>query len=141
MKLFLTTIIIMLAYLPTLDAKMYKWVDADGKTNYTAYPPPDGSGKEIKAPPPPATAVSKTDENKNSTGKEDGKKKNKKVHPEVIKAKKSLCKEAKNNLKSLQESRRHVFRDSETNELIYYDDKKMAARTKEANDTIKEYCK
>ena len=36
------------------QAKVYKWVDENGVTQYTQYPPPKGSAKEITVPSAPS---------------------------------------------------------------------------------------
>lgn len=39
---------------PAAYAAMYKWVDADGKVQYSQTPPPEGQFKELRPGPPPA---------------------------------------------------------------------------------------
>ena len=40
------SLVCLLGISPVSQAKMYKWVDADGNTHYTQTPPPDGITKE-----------------------------------------------------------------------------------------------
>jgi hypothetical protein len=38
---------------PNAYAKIYKWIDADGKVQYSRTPPPEGQFNEVKPGPPP----------------------------------------------------------------------------------------
>ncbi len=42
--------------------EMYKWVDENGITQYTQYPPRDGKAEKIKPPPPPAISSEEANE-------------------------------------------------------------------------------
>jgi hypothetical protein len=47
---------------PAANAQMYKWIDKDGKVQYSDQPPPDSASKsgkvKIDTPPPSAAAAS-----------------------------------------------------------------------------------
>ncbi len=42
---------------PNAFAAMYKWVDENGRVQYTQTPPPEGRFNQLKAPPPPPSAA------------------------------------------------------------------------------------
>lgn len=44
-----------LLFSAALPAAMYKWVDEDGRTHYSQYPPPDQDYEALEPPPPPAS--------------------------------------------------------------------------------------
>lgn len=44
-----------LVFCTALPAAMYKWVDEDGRTHYSQYPPPDRDYEALQPPPPPAS--------------------------------------------------------------------------------------
>jgi len=52
----LLTLIILVAVITAgVQAKTYRWVNEEGVTVYSQYPPPDGKGDVVKPPPPPPT--------------------------------------------------------------------------------------
>lgn len=57
--LFLVSVASCLIYQP-LYAAVYKWVDENGVTQYSATPPPKGNFNKLKEPPPPADGTADT---------------------------------------------------------------------------------
>lgn len=53
MKLFLLPLLLLFS--TALPAAMYKWVDENGETHYSQYPPPDRDYEALEPPPPPAS--------------------------------------------------------------------------------------
>ncbi|HSH30492.1 MAG TPA: DUF4124 domain-containing protein [Thiohalobacter sp.] len=56
MKSLLRTLLpLTLLFSTGLPAAMYKWVDENGQTHYSQYPPPDREYEALAPPPPPAS--------------------------------------------------------------------------------------
>jgi hypothetical protein len=61
MDLFAIVIALLIVTAPNANAKIYKWVDADGKVQYSQTPPPEGQFNEVKPGPPPGESPDAAD--------------------------------------------------------------------------------
>lgn len=64
----LTILLLLLVFSVVANGQVYKWIDANGKTQYTDQPPPSGAAQDesklnIKPVPPSSRNSSSTDEN------------------------------------------------------------------------------
>lgn len=144
----LTLIFAGLAVSETVFAKMYKWVDENGVTQYTATPPPSGDFKTIKPPSKPAVdpvkAKGEFDKRLDAFNKrlEEKDKAKKQADEEAAKNAKAQenCNKARKNLTLLQTKVRvrYTEKDGSTR---YLTDKEREANLKRAKDAIKSYCK
>lgn len=140
----------------TAGATIYKWVDEQGVTHYTATPPPRQKAKEIPIPtsPPAASpdagqpaAKSWQEEErefqKRRVEREEAEKKQKeqeaKAQQEAI-ARKQRCILARQNLHTLQ-MQKPVYSINEKGEREYLDDKMRAAEIEKLKKEIELYCK
>ncbi len=130
------------------SAKMYKWVDESGVTQYTATPPPNGDFKTIKPPSKPAVDPVKAKgefdkrlENFNKRQEETNKAKKEADKKAAKKAEyKKNCDKAKKNLNLLQTKVRVRYTD-EDGSVRYLTDDERAANLKRAQEAVKSYCK
>ena len=128
-------------------AKLYKWVDENGVTQYTATPPPKADFKELKEPPKPAVppAKAKTDleqriEDFNKRRDEGAKSKaeaDKKAAE--LAQQKADCAQAKTNLSYYETHTRIKFKDKDGNITFLGEDQRQA-KMQEIRDRIKKLC-
>ena len=74
----LILLLALLAFSFTAQGQLYKWVDKDGKTQYTDQPPPPGAARNekklnIQSAPPVQPAAAKTGDKVDDKGKAGGK--------------------------------------------------------------------
>lgn len=150
MKIFVLTGLILLLSV-TANAQVYKWVDENGKTQYTDRPPPPGAAREgqrlnIK-PAASANANSETRKSRNLTEErlEFDKRQEKKKEDDVkqqAKAEedKKKCIDAQARLRMYTDTPRMTVPDG-TGGITYVDDETRQKRIEEANKAIKALCK
>lgn len=129
-------------------AKLYKWVDENGVTQYTQTPPPKGDFSSVKPPPKPAIDPQKAQSDLEKRldafkGRRDDINKdkaeaNKEAADKAAKAEK--CQQARKNLAFMQSHPRVREKDKDGKVTLLGEDKRQE-RIKQANDAIKEYCK
>ena len=153
-KLFIAMAILLAT--ATVAAQVYKWVDKDGKVQYTDTPPPASAtkteAKKLDAAPvaapvaaPAASAPGKSladrakDFDKRKT--EDAEKQKKaEADQKNAEIKASNCKDAKANLAAL-ESGRPLVRTNDTGEREVMSDEARQADLVKARKAIDEFCK
>jgi hypothetical protein len=128
-------------------AKLYKWVDENGVTQYTQTPPPKGGFSQVKPPPKPPVdpqqAQSELEERLEAfqQRRDDAAKSkaeaNKKADEQAEKAAK--CEKARKNLTYLQTHAR-VRATDKAGKATLLSEEQRQARIKQANEAIKEYC-
>lgn len=151
-KLFCTVIAAILGSLLCLSspamAKLYKWVDENGVTQYTQTPPPKGGFSHVKPPSKPAVDPQKAksdlekrlesfQQRRDDAGKEKAEA-NKKAAEKAEKTAK--CEKARKNLTFLQTHARVRETGKDGTATLLGEDKRQE-RIKQANEAIKEYCK
>lgn len=135
-----------------IHAQVHKWVDANGKVQYSDQPPPGQSGvqklrleKTVGTPPTPAAKASKTlaerdlESRQNQVAAEEAKKKQQQAEADA-KIKQSNCISAQGNLKTLEEGGR-VFNYDNRGEKQYLDDAGREKAIAEARRRVSEWCK
>jgi type IV secretory pathway VirB10-like protein len=125
------------------QAGLYKWTDDQGNVIYSQVPPPDRDAQAITPPPPPPQTPAATsreaisDEGETREEKAE-REEQQKADKELAKAIRKNCDIAKRNLEIYKTFGR--VRDASGN-IIALDDKTRAAKIKEAQEGIKQYCK
>jgi len=129
---------------PLASAQLYKWVDKDGKVQYSDQPPPAGASKQINVPSGPAApapsardkdkALEKTRaESRESAKKADDLAKNTKQRQEE-------CDRAGAYLKGIENGGRFVTFDAKGERVFMEQDQIDAAKAK-ARQNVEEACK
>ena len=129
-------------------AKLYKWVDENGVTQYTQTPPPKADFSQVKPPPKPAVDPQKAQsdlekrleafqERRDDTAKSKAES-NKKAAEQTEKVAK--CEKARKNLTYLQSHARIRATDKDDKVTLLPEEQRQA-RIKQANEAIKSYCK
>lgn len=142
-----STIVFSLLLAPPAMARLYKWVDENGVTQYTQTPPPKGDFNQLRPPPKPAVDPEQAQSELNkrlesfqqrrdeaSKGKAEADKK------AAEKAgKDAKCKQARKNQQYLETHSR--VRETDTaGKVTLLPEEQRQARIKQATDAIKEYC-
>ncbi len=122
-----------------LAAGLYKWTDSEGNVHYTQSPPPQGEFKQLTVPKaPPAPTPSPQEESIPAATPQD---KGAELEAERKKLEANIarhnCEAARKNLEIYTITRRVQ---NEQGEVEVLDDDVRAAKIKEANDMIKQYC-
>lgn len=136
-------------------AEISKWVDAQGRVNYSDQPPAGVTLKKVDPPPPPlptskavkdalktgpkTLADKELDYRKRKVEAEEGAEKIKKSETEA-KLKQENCNGAKANLRTRQEGTR-TFTVNEQGERIYPDEADRAQLIKNAQKEVDSWCK
>ena len=130
-------------------AAVYKWVDENGVTQYTATPPPDRKTTTLHVEsPPPATetdrALLKLEEHISESKDKDAKaKKDAEEEAGLIAKQKKRnsenCRLAKEDLYRLQ-LHKPVFTLNDKGERSYIDDQQRASRIKEREKEVADFC-
>ncbi len=148
MQKFLLILLALVTLLPMQDsfARMYKWVDSKGETQYTQHPPVGRSATEIKA----HTSPVRDEDAKKQLGalqeKAEEQRLERKLGAEKAarlkkdkEAKKKNCTTARKNLEVLKTAPR--IRDKNTGgEFVYLDEKTRQKRLEATRQQIKENC-
>ena len=121
------------------QAKVYKWVDENGKVVFSQTPPPDSiQAEEVKVDaPPPASAPKPADkaqaaepvskEVKGNPALDDG-------------LRKEYCEKGRQNLKVLEEAGPKMGFVTEDGDLVRFSPEEKALKIKEAKAIVKAYC-
>lgn len=133
---------------PPAVAKLYKWVDENGITQYTETPPLKGDFNQVKPPPKPAVDPQKAQDEMDKRlqsfqQRRDDAARNKAEADKTAaeKAEKAAkCDKARGNLTYLQTHARVRVTDKDGNVSLLGEDKHQE-KIKQANEAIKEYCK
>jgi len=127
-----------------VGAAVFKWVDKDGVTHYSATPPAEGDVNTVHiAPAPPSAALNSStakpqqDPSKSEDEDADIKQSQEQAKNETTTKKK--CQDARDNLALLQHGRR-VFTMDEHGQRTYLDDKERAAKIQGMKNIIEENC-
>jgi len=123
-----------------VDAKVYRWVDENGKVVFSQTPPPESiQGEEITVDaPPPATAPK---EEKSEAAAEKTAEKNPPGNPALdAELRKKYCETGKKNLELLENSGPEMGFVTEDNTLMKFSPEEKAVKIKEAKAVIKAYC-
>ncbi len=149
----LTILLLLLIFSVAANGQVYKWVDADGKTQYTDQPPPSGAAKdksELNIRPAPST--SNNNRQADSTGAVDEDKKpsfsERRTARKEAKAKKKRaaeelnqkCIQAQGQLKMYRDTPRLRVPDGNGG-VVYVDDNVREQHIKEAQKNIAANCK
>jgi hypothetical protein len=136
-----------LAAVGLAQAAMYKWVDENGVTQYTQYPPPDRKVDVVAPPPPPAedpegaqkkleSLLQKQDEQRKATATAEGEQA--KADAEA-KQREARCQSARKNLEVLTTGgRKRVV--GPDGVATYLPEEDRQARIAEARKAIEESC-
>ncbi len=151
----LTIMLLLLMFSVVANAQVYKWVDADGKTQYTDQPPPSGAGQneeklKIK-PAPPSSYVKKPSDTDSVDGVAEDTKLNfserraarKEAKEEKEKQAEELnqkCIHAKGQLKMYRDTPRLRVPDGNGG-IAYVDDNVREKHIQEAQENITAFCK
>lgn len=135
-----------------VHAQVHKWVDANGKVQYSDQPPPGQAGvqklrieKSVAVPPAPAAKAPKTlaerdlEFRQNQVAAEEAKKKQQQADADA-KLRQGNCINAKGNLKTLEEGGR-VFNYDSKGEKQYLDDSGREKAIADARRQVSEWCK
>ena len=135
-----------------VHAQVHKWVDANGKVQYSDQPPAGQSGvqklrieKPVAAAPAPAAKAPKTlaerelESRQNQVAAEEARKKQEQADADA-KTKQNNCISAKGNLKTLEEGAR-VFNYDSKGEKQYLDDTGREKAIADARRQVSEWCK
>jgi hypothetical protein len=129
-------------------AKLYKWVDENGVTQYTQTPPPKGDFSQVKPPPKPAvdpqqaqSEMEKRLEAFQQRRDDAAKSKTEADKQAAEQSEKAVkCEKARKNLAFLESHPRIRTTDKGGNATLLPEEKRQE-KIKQANDAIKEYCK
>lgn len=145
------------ALLPVLaQATIYKWVDADGKVQYSSEKPADAEVEKIKVDTQPSPDYSTYNRpgrdkaatndsakaDKSATGDKSATEKRADMakKAESDKIKKEMCAEARQTLDTIEGSGRVRIEDAKGN-INFLSDAEIAARKKSEQDRVTKYCK
>lgn len=144
------TIILALLSL-TVGAQVYRWVDKDGKVQYSDQPPPPGAGKaevtrinsSTPATPPaaPAKPADKAaDKGKDASKVTDASKASDAEKARQAKEREEYCVELRGTLRTLQDGGR-ISRNTPDGERANMSDEEIAAETQRVKGLLAERCK
>jgi len=121
------------------QAKVYRWVDENGKVVYSQSPPPESiKAEEIQVnAPPPATAAEPKKEDAAVTEVSEKEKGNPALD---TKLRKEYCKKGHQNLKVLEEAGPDMGFVTEDHKLLKFTPEQKAMKIKEARAVVKAYC-
>lgn len=153
-------LILFLALPLIAHGQLYKWVDKDGKVQYSDRPPPADAKEEkklgIRTPPPPPVAAKPAGKDQKSEAKPEGpktvaeqeaefrKRRAKQEEEETkqaqeAKQRQERCVEARNRLRGLEESPRVINYDAK-GERVVADDATRAKMVQEAQQEASKWC-
>lgn len=134
----------------TVNAQIYKWVDENGKTQYTDVPPPPGvatEGQRLNIKSSPISGNNETSKSKNLTEErfEFDKRQQQKKEEEVkqqakAEENKKKCIDAQGQLKLYTDSPRLTMPDG-TGGIVFVDDDARQRKIADANKAIAAFCK
>lgn len=136
----------------TVGAQVYRWVDKDGKVQYSDQPPPPGAGKaeatRIRSSSPAPSSPAKTDDKAAAKGKDgkdagkvvDAQKPNDAEKARQAKERDEYCQELRGTLRTLQDGGR-ISKNSSDGERAYMSDDEIASETQRVKGLLAERCK
>ncbi len=134
---------------PPVDAAIYKWIDENGVTQYSATPPPDQTGTKVHIPPPPSSAVMKEAVRKLEDHLSESRKRDalndalarNQANKTAAMERQSLqrCRYAKENLYVLQ-MQAPVFHLNDSGERVYVNDQDRVSRIEALQEQVASYC-
>lgn len=144
-KLFL--ICLVLATAAVQAAPMYKWVDKNGVTHFSEYPPENQAGAEsvdVRGIPSISGQTASQASNQSETAAENSQSQQPLV-PEVEKVENpvkspELCQQAQRNISQIQTNRRVRAPDPETGELRYLTEDEIATQLANWQKRAETYC-
>jgi hypothetical protein len=127
------------------QAAMYKWVDADGITQYTQSPPPDGISADTVAPPPKVdteAAIKQLQEQQKRSDQyfeDKSKQQEENQNAEADAArKKEMCAKARARLASYERPRVNIVNEDGTRTRATEEQRQEQIRS--SNESIQKYC-
>jgi len=151
----LTILLLLLSFSVAVNGQVYKWVDADGKTQYTDQPPPSGAAKDESKlnirPAPPSSNIKKISDSDSEeevaedkmqsfserrTARKEAKEEKEKNAEEL----KQKCVHAKGQLKMYRDTPRLRMPDGKGG-IAYVEDDVREKHIQEAQKNIAAYCK
>ena len=142
------SLVCLLGIAPVSQARMYKWVDADGNTHYTQSPPPDGvTTEDVKLPASvnldnkeavnAFEAQQKKQQESAETKQKDEKVLNREAEHTALK--KDNCRKSKAKLENVQNTGR-IRAVDEYGNIVRATEEERQRRIKEAQENIKKWC-
>ncbi len=129
-------------------AQVYKWVDKDGKVQYSDQPPPPDAAKAtaqkidasptVSAPVKPLADKAKDFDKRKTEAAEKAKKSD--AEAQVAKQKETNCMQARGNLKVLQDAPK-LTRVNKDGEIVFVEDSEREGEMAKAQKSIDEFCK
>lgn len=132
--------IVLLALAAGAQAKVYKWVDAQGRVHYSANAPTRSSAQEVKVRPAPPSAAQAQPGAAEPATKQDEKPQPSEAEAARAEAFRKNCEIARNNLQVLEDPANRRFTEAGKDEPIYYTDEQRAARIAQTQKSIEVYC-
>lgn len=133
--------------IPPSFAEVYRWVDSNGRVQYSDQPPPDVDAKKVSARPAtgseaaPAKSYSEKDQEFRKRQLEgDEKAKKQAALDDKAKAEQQNCAQARNRLATLQAGGR-ISRTTDKGEREYLDDQAIASERVTAEQAVAQWCK
>lgn len=137
----------------TVGAQVYRWVDKDGKVQYSDQPPPPGAGKaeatriNSSSPSPAASssapakpADKAAEKGKDASKVTDASKSNDAEKARQAKERDEYCVELRSTLRTLEDGGR-ITKNSPTGDRALMTDDEIAAETQRVKGLIAERCK
>ncbi len=133
-----------------LMAQTYRWVDDQGTTVYSQQPPPDGRNmKAIAPPPPPAESHEEAREKLDQQIKQLNEAGEKRMLEKEAAAKKQAdanrnkqqCTNARSNLEAINNLPPQTLFKTGDEEYKRFTPEQRAEQIRQANETIKKYCR
>ncbi len=133
-----------------LMAQAYRWVDDQGNTVYSQQPPPDDRKVEVMAPPPPPAEspdearqklegqIQQLDETEKKRGMEKQAAAKKQADANY---RKQQCTNARMNLEAINNRPPQTLFQTGDEEYRRFTPDQRAAQIKQANETIRKYCR
>lgn len=149
----LTILLLLLMFSFVASAQVYKWVDADGKTQYTDQPPPSGAAQDEKKldikPAPPSSSnghqsdsanVVDDDKPQNFSERRSARKEAKAEKERAAEELNQKCIHAQGQLKMYRDTPRLRVPDGNGG-VVYVDDNVREKHIQEAQKNIAAFCK
>ena len=142
------SLVCLLGISPVSQARMFKWVDADGNTHYTQTPPPEGIAKEELNLPASAKldnteAVKAFEDQQNKkqelAGENEKEQKLQDRSAEHTALKKENCRKARAKLENVQNTGR-IRAVDEYGNIVRASEEERQRRITEAQENIKKWC-
>lgn len=121
------------------EAKVYKWLDENGKVVFSQKPPPGNiQAEEIRVNAPPPATLSEEKSEQQATEKVDEKSKG---NPALdTQLRKEYCEKGRKNLEVLENAGPDMGFVTEENKLVKFTPEEKARKIKEAQAVVKAYC-